>query len=137
MTMSNNTNTEAIEFTPTEFMCARCNRQHTSLQALRIHEARHRRDDETHKEPIKAYPYPCPWCEQSFNVGRALSQHCTKVHVKTPIELYDARFVDTRKICVDCATGVNLIDQDKGYPERCAVCSRKHIYATKYHKAWT
>lgn len=31
---------------------------------------------------------------------------------------------------------VAFIDQDRGYPERCPACSRKHAYATKNHEAW-
>lgn len=118
----------------TTFACSRCSREHANLRALRIHEARHRRDDA--KPKAQKLPYACPWCDLSYDAGKKLTIHCTRTHNKSPVEVYNERFPDCRTHCTSCESPVKFIDQDKGYPELCPTCSRSEAYKTNGFVPW-
>lgn len=67
-----------------------------------------------------------------------VSCHCTaqKTHQKSPVVVYETRYPGCRKTCIDCCDEVKFIDQEKGYPERCPRCSRRHAYASKGTSSW-
>lgn len=116
-----------------QFTCKTCGREHVTLRALRIHEAKHRREAKTPQTILK---YRCPWCEMSTDHARGLSQHAKKTHGKNADELYVARFPDCRTTCLNCGKKAPLKNQDIGYAERCGNCSRAHVYATVKHTSW-
>lgn len=80
--------------------------------------------------------YTCHWCDRSFDAGRKLTLHCTIVHDRNASDVYTARFPGCRTTCVTCQIPVKIIDQDRGYPERCSRCNRKRLYAETPHIAW-
>jgi len=116
-----------------KFACVRCSQRHETLRALKIHEARHRREDAA---PVVTKMYACPWCTMTTDHARGISQHAKRCHGKQGHELYIKLHPKTRTTCIDCDVPVKFIDQEKGYCERCSACSRKYSYATKKHVAW-
>lgn len=104
------------------------------MRALKIHEARHRRDDAGSK-PAQG-KFACPWCNTTTEHGRGLSQHAKKTHNKRGDELYMARFPQCKTTCTDCESPVPFKNQEVGYPERCSKCSRRYSYATKNITSW-
>ena len=80
--------------------------------------------------------YSCPWCDIVTCHSRGLTQHINKIHHKSKEELFHYNNPNCRQTCVDCNVPVKLIDQEKGYAERCGKCNRKYSYSQNNRSSW-
>lgn len=72
----------------------------------------------------------CPLCGDVPKTARGLSVHAAKTHNITAIDMYVLRFPNASRTC-KCGATLQLIDQDRGFKQRCGKCSRHEKTAGK------